>query len=370
MNYGVVLLASTRFGGQPPQTDWQLARAVARHRTVLYVDPPTFVHDAVRHRAWERLRPTITEESPGMHVLRPLASPGADRPQLAAAGDAVIGAQVRWAAQRVFGSRPRIMLCFDPFRGPLSVVPRDALVYHIQDRVPAVPDRQPEHVLRRHADLLRRADLVTAISDILAEEAAQVCGRTVVLPNGGEFNHFVAPAPPPPELPPGQVVIGYAGAVAPRVDFDLVTALADAEPDWLMVFVGETTVEVPTRPNIAVFGPRPYADMPAWVQRFDVGVIPLILSDHIRAAFPLKTYEYLAAGRPVVATDMPMLRPLHPFVRLAGDAASYIEAVRAAVTHGPGPNECRAVARDNSWEARGEQLLAEIDATMARRRVA
>ena len=151
----------------------------------------------------------------------------------------------------------------------------------------------------------------------------------MVLRNGAEYEHFARTAPPPAELPVGQTVIGYAGAVAQRLDFTMLLALADAEPDWTVALVGDTTVEVPVRPNLKVFGTRSYGDMPAWMQRFDVGVIPLHLTPHILSAFPLKTYEYLAAGRPVVASAMPMLSGMEPFVRIAHDPADFVAQVHA-----------------------------------------
>jgi teichuronic acid biosynthesis glycosyltransferase TuaH len=358
--YSIILIAGTRFGGRPPQTDWQLARAMAARRPLLYVDPPTFLHDAARRRAWHSLRPEL-EQVDGVHVSRPVASPGADRPGFARLADKVLAPQIRRAADRARLASPRAVLVADPFRGPLLGIPAAVRAYHIVDKVPAVPDRHPRHALARHGELVRRSDLVTAVSTKILDEQTDGAARRALLPNGGEYEHFSAAQPRPPELPPpGRVVIGYAGAVAPRVDVDMLAGLADAEPEWLIVLVGEVTAPMPRRPNILVTGPRPYEAMPAWMQRFDVGTIPLRLSEHIRSAFPLKTYEYLAAGCPVVASPMPMLRGLEPHVRLAADVPTFIAQVRTAVANRPSPESCQALARENSWTARAAQLDALV----------
>ena len=79
----------------------------------------------------------------------------------------------------------------------------------------------------------------------------------------------------------------------------------------------------------------------------------------------MKTFEYLAAGRPVVAVPLPMLRGLEPHVQLAADAEEFVAATRRAVAFPPSADSCRELARLNSWDARARELERRIDAALA-----
>lgn len=363
MGFRAVFLGATRLDG-PAQPDTQIARALSATHEVLFVEPPTFLHEQLRRGHRPGRSPRVVEERSGLHALRPVASPGADRPQLAAIGDQVIAWQVRRAIDAALpGPEPLVVIACYPLRGELPSLGADLLVYCQQDRVPSDPSlAHPEHLVARHRALVAAADLVTGVADDLVDEARRDgAHEAMLLPNGAEVERFATPATRPPELKGQQTVVGFAGGVTERLDYELLVAVAEAEPDWLVALVGATTVEVPSRPNLVAFGARPYEAMPAWCQAFTVGVIPYWTNDFNRASFPLKTYEYLAAGSPVVSTTLPMLADLHPYVRFGDDADSFLGAVRAAVHSGPTPEACRALAQPNSWTARAGQLAHRIE---------
>jgi glycosyltransferase involved in cell wall biosynthesis len=106
-------------------------------------------------------------------------------------------------------------------------------------------------------------------------------------------------------------------------------------------------------------GPVPYADVPGIVAAFDVGLIPYVSNAYTRSCFPLKLYEYLAAGKPVVASGLPELAGMEPDVVLAGEPASFVEAVGAALERDEMADRIRRreIAARNSWEAKTERLL-------------
>jgi len=365
-DFGVIVVAYTRFGGRPPQPDWQIARALAARHPVLYVDPPTFLHDAARRRDWPAFRPILREEGPSISVLRPVASPGADRPWFAGLGDRVIGQQIEWAARRVLPPGPRALICSTPTRGGFASVRVDVHVYSVNDRVPCDPSlRHPDYLRRRHVQHLQTANVVTAVSDDLVEEGRSLGADPLLLTNGVEYDHFAAPQSTPRGLDNDRVVIGFAGGITERLNFDLLTTVADAEPDWLVVLVGPVTTKVPRRTNLVTPGAVPYAALPAWMQRFNVGTIPYWINEYNLASSPMKTFEYLAAGRPVVAVPLPMLRGLEPHVQLAADPDGFLAATRRAVAAAPSADSCRERARANSWEARARALELRISLALA-----
>src|SRR5262249_55743245 len=138
------------------------------------------------------------------------------------------------------------------------------------------------------------------------------------VPNGVDVDHFsqrAAPADDVRDLPRPR--LGFVGGLSEWVDLGLVAHLARARPDWSLILVGPVGIDAaPVRnlPNVRLLGPRPYAALPAYLVAMDEGLIPFEQSPVTYHADPIKAYEYLAAGLPVVATDLPALRRLAPLV--------------------------------------------------------
>ena len=112
------------------------------------------------------------------------------------------------------------------------------------------------------------------------------------------------------------------------------------------------------QPNVVWVGPKPYAELPAYVAAFDVGLIPYLSNAYTQSCFPLKLYEYLAAGKPVVATGLPALADIDSEVALVnGESADVAEAITAALDRsGDDARDHRmSLAAQNTWESRAER---------------
>jgi glycosyltransferase involved in cell wall biosynthesis len=288
--------------------------------------------------------------------FRPFALPGRDRPGLALASDPIIAGQIEWAARQVLPAR-RALVTFSPARGWLTGVRRDLVVYWRRDAA-AQPHYVPSVRLAksRHRRLLRQADLVTAVSPQLVEEARHTNPRAFLVPNGADVEHFRDPVTRPDLMTRRSPVIGYLGAVSWRVDVGLLEAVARARPDWTIVLVGQPSVDIARLPNLLSVGGQPYNELPGWAQAFDVGLVPYTNASFNRASFPLKVFDYLASGVPVVASPLPALAGLDPCVRLADGASGFTAAIEAMLHDGPSPEACRELAERNSWDARAALL--------------
>jgi len=136
------------------------------------------------------------------------------------------------------------------------------------------------------------------------------------------------------------------------VDLDLLAEVARLRPDWHIVLIGDSTVDLgPYRgiANMHFLGRRPYADLPAYCKAFDVGLIPFKINELTRAVNPIKMKEYLAAGLPVVSTPLPEVRLYSHLVELAEDAQAFAAAVESCLARGA--------------EARGERSRAMASET-------
>jgi len=223
--------------------------------------------------------------------------------------------------------------------------------------------------------LLERVDLVVATAESLTRSKLPRSGRAYHLPQGVNYEHFAEPRPEPADLAGiPKPRIGFAGSVSTQCDTALLSRLARSFPDASLVLVGPVAPELENNealrePNVHVLGVRSYDDLPAYVQHFDVGIIPYVLSAWTVAVDPLKLLEYLAAGLPVVTTAIPEAAKYADHVAVASDAEAFVAAVRRALASDRDASRARgqALARSHTWERRADTFLRVIEDVMRER---
>jgi glycosyltransferase involved in cell wall biosynthesis len=252
----------------------------------------------------------------------------------------------------------------------LPRLPSRLVVYHCADDYASVrgfPDTLPD----LEADLCRRADLVVTTSETLCQARSRFNPHTFWIPNGADVEHFSRLAQPAPELRVlRRPIVGFVGGLSEWVDLDLVAFLARHRPEWTFVMVGPIGIDtagVEALPNVRLLGPRPYAELPAYLAAMDVGLIPFKRNAVTFHADPIKAYEYLAAGLPVIATDMPALRRLSDVVSLAESPQEFVDGIQAAVNAGreAGRLERQTAARRHGWTSRFERFEQLVDERLA-----
>jgi glycosyltransferase involved in cell wall biosynthesis len=254
------------------------------------------------------------------------------------------------------------------FEGLLDRVPHRRSVYRLADDPRLFPEPYPPSMLRRYPALVERVDLLVATSQRLAEQvAATRSGPVLWLPNGVDYPRFAAAAPPPPEysgIPAPRVV--YVGSLEPWFDDGLLAEVARRRPRVSFVVVGPVRIPMPglrALPNVHVLGPRAYAAVPGYMAHAQVGIVPFRRLPEVDAVNPIKVYEYLAAGLPVVATAWDELERMRTPAALAEGPAAFGAALDAALADPGDAAARREYARENSWAARFRRLLAALEAT-------
>lgn len=357
-DWGAIVVCGMPFDGDPPFADTHLARALSTRRPVLAIDRPVRLGGNVQRGA--------VEVGHNLWRLSPRCLPRADRAGWSLLSDPLVAREIGRAAKQVLPRR-RALITLAPSRGTLPGLARDATVYWRRDA--AANDHyvsSVRHVAGRHRQLLDRADLITAVSPDLVADSVGTRGDTYLLPNGADTELFAHPAGPNPLADVAGPIIGYLGALSWRIDVELIEALATAHPEWTFVLIGEPQVALPRRSNLRIVGPRPYADLPRWAQQFDVGLVPYRDEEFNRASFPLKVFDYLAAGAPVVAPPLPALCDLEPYVRTASGPTEFGAAIAEALSATPSREACQAVAEANSWRRRAEDLDRLVSDFLAR----
>lgn len=245
-------------------------------------------------------------------------------------------------------------------------LPRGGLVYHCADdyvHVKGFPSTLP----RLEEELCRVADLVVTTAETLCESRRRWNPNTHWISNGVDVQHFSQIARPAGELDAlPRPLVGFVGGLAQWVDLELVAAVARSHPDWSIVLVGPLSTDL--RPvaglaNVHLLGARPYQRVPEYLAAMDVALVPFTRDEVTRNADPIKVYEYLAAGVPVVATRLPALERLSHVVRLAVGADEFLRQVEEAVAAGrqAGRAERQAEAARHSWSARFAEFERLVD---------
>ncbi|MBI5741423.1 MAG: glycosyltransferase [Nitrospirae bacterium] len=221
-----------------------------------------------------------------------------------------------------------------------------------------------------------KADAVLTSAGVLYDKFIKFNPKTFLIRNAVDFSIYRKTPHAPPEGIARKIgamgsakVVGFQGGIGSWFDFDLMDSVIQDCPGLSFLIVG--MLDVRARKDferlrrhrnfhyIGVVDP----DVLPWVlSRIDVGIIPFKMNDLVKAVNPLKLYEYLAAAKPVVATPMPevMRYEAKGVVATAGGAVSFSKALRemTALPEGPAAVEKRLqIARENSWEARFEQLM-------------
>jgi len=198
-------------------------------------------------------------------------------------------------------------------------------------------------------DLIISADRVVASAPDLVQRIAAFEKEATLVPNGVNVSIFGGDLPRRPrDLPEAQVVIGYHGSLyGDWFDWESLHRVAEANPEAAVVLIGDDKSTRPALPpNVHFLGLKAQGELPAYVQRFDVGVIPFRMNDTTHAVSPLKAYEYLASGVPIAAPPLRALEGLdgvHTGSDLAVAVASALVSDR--------PDRARAL-KEHSWEDR------------------
>jgi glycosyltransferase involved in cell wall biosynthesis len=224
----------------------------------------------------------------------------------------------------------------------------------------------------RSQDCIRQADLVLAVNQNLASRARALGARVEVVINAtglrplsdGDGALVAGASTLAREL--RRPLLGYVGFINEhRVDHELVTELARRHPEWTLFFLGLVQLDFDRRfrslPNVVFHPPVPHGELADYMSLFDVCLIPHLDNPHTAGNNPLKLYDYLTTGRPIVTTRVAGLEGFEDLVEVATDRDSFIAAVEAAVA-GPDPPgraaNRRARAAEHTWEARAAEVEA------------
>ena len=246
----------------------------------------------------------------------------------------------------------------------LQRVTWDYLLYGYIDEVEVFPDYS-QKTEKYHGDLLRRADLVVASASALYEKAKSVNPNTILCPNGVDYGFFARAKSIKKEFE--GITIGYYGALGRWFDYELWEYAASRRPDWRFVLVGPEYFDgalaksgiLKKSANIEYWGAKDYKELPRILAQFDVATIPFKIDTITLAASPIKLFEYMAGGKPIVSTAMPECMK-YKSVLVARSKDEFVKKLEEALKLGLSPDYQQLLdkeARENTWDKRVDQIL-------------
>ncbi len=225
-------------------------------------------------------------------------------------------------------------------------------------------------------ELIKRCSAAVVSANVLAEglSARRSDLPITTIRNGVDARRFRergAASPRPPDMPPrNRQVIGFVGALYEWIDWPLIVDVAGALPDIDFVFVGphdgrSDVGSVAALTNVTLHGAKPYDTVPAYMAAFDACWVPFKQDSVAAAANPVKIYEYLALGKPVVSTPVADTESFDDLVAVGRTPEELITLLRRALSEGAARAEARqSFADHNSWDARAAayaRFVASLD---------
>ena len=381
--FAIACLSSQPWEVDLPTNRQQIMRRAARRgHPVLFVETGGFLGIHLLRLLWKPNRRSLLrrllsseEVEPGVRVRKALnVVPWRQKHKLSRRVNSALTSMVVERCVRGL-NEPVVAWIYDPVAAPS---PRARpFAFSVYDCVDDYAEQVAEDPRRRAgveaADrrAARTSRLVFATTESLYDRHRRLNSHTFVVPNAADHGHFAvaadraACAEEVRDL--RRPVIGFAGNFLPsKVDFDLLRRLARSLSEWTFLLIGPPTpgtgkalAELARFRNVVWLGGRPYADLPRYVAAFDVAMIPYLSNAYTRSCFPLKAYEFLAAGKPVVASGLPSLEGMEPDIVLAEGVDDFIAAVGAALGRDTDEDKARRKARSarNTWETRAARLL-------------
>lgn len=362
-----IILANAEWDWETRVNCHHIAARLAQTNAVLFVDtiggrtpaPREFNKVAKRLR---RIMGGVRTIQPRLHVLAPFVIPIYDNELIRHVNTAIFSRQIRRAMPK--NSSP-ILWAFLPAH--VSLIGRlneKLVIYHCVDEHAANPSVPTRQVIAQEQRLLGLSDVVFTTSSTLYESKRAFNPHTFYLPNVADAAFFAqAPQDTPEELKTiPRPIVGFIGNItAYKLDFNLIRSTAEQNPNCSFVFIGPVGRGDPSTDvhalselkNIHLLGPRPYEQLPRYVNAFDVCLIPFRLNDSTRGTLPMKFFEFLAAGKPVIATELPALADFSDYYYCIRTANEFSSVLQTALHEGSSRQSRRVeIARKFSWDAR------------------
>ncbi|MHB8124881.1 MAG: glycosyltransferase family protein [Desulfitobacteriaceae bacterium] len=373
----IICFGAAEWSGMWARAQQLMTRFAAAGFQVLYINPPiTWLSPLKNPTYWQyRVRniPKLEEVSPGIFVYTPFPLlPFANlQTMINKLNQYILARSLKKVLAKLKFANPILWTYLPNNIDILKHLPHSQLIYDCADEHASFPGFiNAQVVLNMENRLLVQARIVFASALELYNRRVAHCQNIQLINNGADFKHFRQALNEVLVLPEEisslpKPIVGYIGAISTWLDLELIKALAIAYPLWSIVLVGPQDIdltELRAFANILFVGPKPYGVLPAFLKGFDLCLIPFKINNLTVNVNPVKLYEYLAAGKPVLATALPEVLKFSDHVAIANTKEDFVTlaAQEIAQDNSHKIQSRLEIALANSWDLRFRQMLKII----------
>jgi teichuronic acid biosynthesis glycosyltransferase TuaH len=397
-DYDIVILATARWDGNYSSTSYSLAKALAQHTRVFYIDNPFTVKNFLKNRHEDSIKkrkrallngedifmtpdakyPNLTNVTPQLVLPINWMSKGFLYDTASRLNDSIVSKAIDKTIKE-FNIRKYIFInCFNPHFGryfKLKTKPFISMYYNVDDmsQGPYVK----KHGVYLEAEAMRKADITLVTSTELKKLSARYSKNVVLLPNAANVKLFqnavTKSLPVPAEIQPilgRKKIITYIGNICHRLDYELLVKVASQHSDKALLMIGPfandnyATSGLSAMPNVIFAGKKNLDELPNYLQHSDCCIIPFLCNQLTKSIYPLKINEYLSSGKPVVTTNFSEdIRAFGDIIHVSGTHDEFVNNIRKAIaTDSEDLIQKRIVrAMPNSWEDRARQFIGIVE---------
>ncbi|NJM25691.1 MAG: glycosyltransferase family 1 protein [Bacteroidia bacterium] len=402
LGYDIVIMALPRWDSKYSSTAFSLAKALARHTRVFYVDNPYTYKDYARQRHSE---PIARRKQALLYGKQPVTQPLRDHPNFYAVTPRLImpinWLPPGWLYERLSKVNDAIVYkaleqmlntfqvknfvfinFFNPLFGkyfPNGFKPALSVYYSVDDI--SQSDYISKHGVAREREAVSDAGLTLVTSTELQRLNARAAKRIMLLPNAADVGNFLQTQTrvfdKPNELrfiAPGTKIILYMGNICHRLDYALLVSVAKGHPDKVLVMIGPLAFQrykefgLDKLPNVIFTGSKQLTELPAYLQHAHVCLIPFLRNQLTRSIYPLKINEYLASGKPVVTTGFSEdINNFKDVVYIGDSENEFMALITKAIDEDTEQKRLAriAVAEGNNWDQRAQTLVSTLHTEFA-----
>ncbi len=392
------MISMSRWDGDFSSASWSLAKAFAKNQPVIYVDYPFTVIDFLRERKLNRVKvrkeallfkkgplKRLSQFQGQLYALTPpLMLPVNWLPNgqlyrwFSSFNDNRLAQSINRALKEIGYEECVFFNSFNPLylSEPIGKIKFQSFIYQSRDNIRGLEPYLRKHGAEAEINAIRQADLSIATSRQLQKELSQLSGKEVAfVPNAADFDIFKTAFDGQLPLPeefiniPGPR-IGYTGNICHRLDYDLIRTICMAHPEKNLVLVGprnhwaSTDINLDAIENLHFIGPKNIEQLPSYLAHFDVLILPFLCNEVTKSIYPLKINEYLASGKPVVATPFSEdIKGFAQVIAIADFPKEFVKAIEEGILHDNNAKqiERHEIASINTWDQRVQLIIDSIE---------
>jgi len=231
-----------------------------------------------------------------------------------------------------------------------------------------------DKIAKDETRLLKNTDLVITTSRPLYKKKKKYNSNTHYIHNVGEASLFKKANSEDINIHPDiqnipAPIVGYHGALSYyKVDFDLIYFISNSKPDWSIVLIGDyIDIDKPTlnklsqAENIYLLGKKEYRKLPQFIKAFEVCIIPYLINQYTTYCFPLKFFEYMATGKPIVTTALPSLEEYKEYIEYSQDKKEFLKYLENIIASDKSFSQSRVnLAQNFTWESRLKKIMKRV----------